>query len=950
MMSATEGEVWLDERAALRIKKRFNFDFVGKQLFKGFAQKQSVYVLRGRKAESELLFEGEMIGRDSELRMLTDFVAPVWSGKYAGVIGVWGEAGMGKSRLIHEFRHSPLFEENRALWALCQSDQILRHSFNPIRYWLYRYFGVLPGEGEASRSQKFQRKLDTLISLTVDEKLSVELNRTRSFLAALVDLNWPDSLYSQLDAQSRYDNTIIALISLIKAESLQQPLFLFLEDAHFLDEDSKAFLQRLKRALTVETIDYPIAILLTTRWQGIRVVLEEGLVDHDIDLSALSSAAISQLAAGILENPADPALINLIDERAEGNPFFAEQILRYLQVEDNLELGSIGWTVRKNWKSTSLPADISTMLIARLDQLTNQVKEVVHAASILGREFEVQILSRMLANDVSLHDEIVEAEKASVWFPLNEIRYIFKHSLMRDVAYNMQLKTRRQELHAVALDALEGLYENELQHHYGELAYHSEQAALVEKAQSYLVLAGDLARDTYQNLQALDYYRRALGFAPTEALEHRYNLHRECEKVLTELGELDERTLELETLHSLADKMGEAGKQAEVEMLKSQIFVSRGQYDKSVELAKRATEEALHRNRYDVAINAYQILFDSYYQQGMYNEAIRYGELGLELSRSHGIPRDKAFILNRLGLAFLDLKDPSTATSYFAESLDMFRADDNLRGVARVLANLGVVAGHRGDFSAALGYFEQALDLAREIGTRRGEALLLGNLGWISGLLGNYRNALGYAERNLRVAREIGDKYLETYSLINLSSHAGALGDTEVAITYAEQGLELARQSNDRNAEAWALTYLGHGLLDSGTLSEAMKAYQAALILRNELDQSVLATEPEAGLARVALALGEQSEALTFVESIMSQLQRDSGLEGTDQLMRVYLSCYLALRSVNDARAPEVLNTAYRLLKKRADGIADPSARQLFLESIIFNKELMSIWNEQNPG
>ncbi len=109
MMSATEGDVWLDERVALRIKKRFRFDFVGEQLFKGFAQKQSVYVLRGRKAESESFFEGEMVGRESELRTLTDLAAPVWSGKYAGVIGVWGEAGMGKSRLIYEFMHSPSF-------------------------------------------------------------------------------------------------------------------------------------------------------------------------------------------------------------------------------------------------------------------------------------------------------------------------------------------------------------------------------------------------------------------------------------------------------------------------------------------------------------------------------------------------------------------------------------------------------------------------------------------------------------------------------------------------------------------------------------------------------------------------------------------------------------------------------------------------------------------------
>jgi predicted ATPase/class 3 adenylate cyclase len=948
MMSANEGEVWLDERVAQRIKKHYNYDFVGEHNFKGFAQKQSVYVLRGRKSESEFFFRGEMVGRNQELQTLTDLVAPIWSGNYAGVLGVWGEAGMGKSRLIYEFRKSTIFQERSATWAICQSDQILRHSFNPIRYWLNRYFDIFSKDDEATQLQKFHNKMDVLISSTKDNELAAELRRTRSFLAALVDLSWPDSLYSQMDAQSRYDNTIIALITLIKAESLQQPFILFIEDAHYLDEDSKAFLPRLKRALIAETIDYPIVILLTTRWQGTRVLVEEGLIDHDIDLGALSKAALSQMAVDILDKPADPILINLVDDRAEGNPFFAEQILHYLQTEEYLELKPSGWTIRKNLNLNSLPADITKMLIARLDQLTHQVKEVVQAASVLGREFEIQILSRMLVNDVSLDDDIDEAEKASVWFPLNEIRYIFKHSLMRDVAYNMQLKARRQELHVIALDALEEIYGNELGHHYGELAYHSEQAILVDKARYYLELAAHSARDSYQNLQALDYYRRALQFIPAEDLEHRYNIHKECEKLLTELGEPEERTKELESLHTLAEEIGEAGKRAEVEMLSAQILVSGGNYDKSAEIAKQAIGMALDTNRYDVAIDAYQILFDGYYQQGMYNEAIQWGDLGLELSRTHGVSRDKAFILNRLGLAYLELKDPSAATSYLEQSLEIFRADDNLRGVARVLANLGLVAGHRGDFSAALYYCEQALGLAREIGSRRGEALLLGNLGWISGLLGDYRKALGYADRNLKIAREIGDKFLEAYSFINLSSHAGALGDNEAGIEYAKQGLELSRQTNDRNAEAWALTYLGHGLFESGLLSEAKNAYQAALKLRNDLEQSVLATEPAAGLARIALTRGDQINALKYVESVMTQLKLNDTLEGTDQPLRVYLNCYLTLHSAQDARAMDVLKTAYRLLNQRADGIADPSARKLFLEGISYNNELISIWERQN--
>ena len=514
----------------------------------------------------------------------------------------------------------------------------------------------------------------------------------------------------------------------------------------------------------------------------------------------------------------------------------------------------------------------------------------------------------------------------------------------------MQLEARRRELHAIALEAFEKLFANELHQHYEELAYHSEQAARTEKALSYLTFAGNNARDSYQNLQALDYYRRALQIMPVDVFDQQYQLHRECEKILTELGKPDERAQEVEILHSLAGKIGEIGRQAEVELIRARLLVSAGNYKESITRAEHAIKLALEAKRYDVSIDAYQTLFDSYYQQGMYDKAVKYGKLGLEISQGHETSRDEAFILNRLGLAFLELEDLSTANSFFEQSLNMFRNHDNLSGVARILANLGLVAGRQGDYIAALDYCEQALELAREIGSRKGEALLLGNLGWFSGLLGDYRKALSYAERNLKISREIGDKFVETYSLINISSHAGALGDNVASVKYAEEGIEIARQSNDRNAEAWALTYLGHGLFESGNMDKAQVAYQAALTLRDELDQPVLATEPGAGLARIAFIQGKSSEATAYVETIMPYLQQDATLKGTDQPVRVYLNCYLVLYSVKDLRVDDVLEAGYDLLMKRANGISDPSARQMFLGGITYNKEFLAFWEKRKQS
>ncbi|HEX8992914.1 MAG TPA: tetratricopeptide repeat protein [Anaerolineales bacterium] len=951
MMGASERDIWLDERIAQRVQRRFHLEFVGEQSFKGFAQKQKVYVLRGRKGGSEEIFRGKMAGRASELQALADFVKPLWDGKYAGVMGIWGEAGIGKSRLVYEFRRSPAFQDRGFTWATCPSDEILQRSFNPFRYWLVRHFDILPTQDQATRVQRVRAKLDELIAFTGKSSLAAELQRLRSFLATLVDLEWPDSPYEQLDAQARHDNTILALISLLKAESLRQPLILFLEDAQFLDEDSKAFLPRLKRALETDPVSHPIAIVIAARWQGAKILLEDGLVDQEIHLAGLPDESTARLCGDFLGQPAASTVTTLVNERAEGNPFFLEQSLRYLQEQDLLELGpSSEWTLKPEARSAVMPADVRAMLVARLDRLAGPVNEVIQAASVLGRVFDAPTLRRMLANRSSLQNEIAAAEQAGVWSALSETRYIFNHALLRDVAYGMQLQSRRRELHALAFEALKERFAGEIHRHYEELAYHTEQAALVVEARRYLEMAGDAARDEYQNAQALDFYRRALSLLPSTDIRERFRLQRECEKILAERGSLDERTREIESLQALAEATGEPGDLAEVMLLRAWLLSSSGSYDKSAELASRAKELALQLGHFQIAIRACLSLLAAFSKRGMYQEARQHGEAGMALAREHHAMLEQAAILNALGLVVLEMQNPTVARAYFEQSLSIFRAQQNLRGVANVLGNLGLVAGYQGNYTAALDYYEQSLRLLREIGARNAECPRLGNMGWLCGLLGDYPKAQAYAAQSVQIAREVGDRLSETISLINLSSHSGALGDFAAAIDYAKQGLSLAREFNDRNAQAWALTYLGHGLFDSGVREPAREAYQEALDLRYQLAQPALATEPAAGLARIDLTEKDPAGAHSQVGTILVQLEEDGTLEGTDQPLRVYLSCYLVLSEMKDPRANAILNTAHDMLRTRANAIPDPSARKAYLENISYNREILSLWSRRRQG
>jgi tetratricopeptide (TPR) repeat protein len=601
-----------------------------------------------------------------------------------------------------------------------------------------------------------------------------------------------------------------------------------------------------------------------------------------------------------------------------------------------------------------LPIDVRAVLVARLDRLGQEVKDVVQTASILGREFEVQLLVRMLQNDERLLPKMTVALQAAIWIALNELRYLFKHALVHDAAYQTLVRSHRQSLHALAVEALEGLYAADLSLRYGELAYHSQQAGMVEKARAYLRQAGDTARDAYQNSQAVDYYSRALNLAPEDDLETRYNLLLSREALYNLLGNQDARRQDLEALARLAGVLDAATRedkrQAEVEELKASFAIHSGDYAGAAATAKKAVDLARTSSALDVAIRSYLTWSFALWRLGKYNTAIRRAKEGLNLARHIDDRSQQSRALNILGLIAFEQKIPKTVHLYLEESLRIAQETGNRRVEIASLNNLGNLAAALGDFTRAEESYERALRLAREIGDRIYEGRLLGNLGWTAGNLGDYVTGRTYCEQELRLAREVGDRRNESYNLINLSSLSGQQGDSRAAIAYAKQGLVLARQTHDPSCEAWALTYAGHAHLALGQVGASLKAYQDALDIRRSLGQPNLATEPLAGLGRAALAAGDISTAQAHIQAILTHLDRAGTLDGTDEPMRVYLTCYQVLLAAGDPQAGKVLETAYNLLQERSAKISDVEMRRNFLENVPYHRQILEAMNFGSTG
>jgi class 3 adenylate cyclase/tetratricopeptide (TPR) repeat protein len=952
MSAAPRGEIWLDEAAAKSAGRWFEVEYAGDHSFKGFSEKQHVYHLLERKEESQPFFKGELAGRQVELSRMFELIQPVFERQFAGTLVVFGEPGIGKSRLVYEFQHLSNFNQRSVLWALCQVDEILRQSLNPLRYWLKHYFEQSIEHSDSRNKRNFNRILDELVENTADKQLASDLDRTRSFLGGLLNLRWSDSLYEQVDPQSRYESTFTALIALCKALSLQRPLILIIEDAQWLDADTQAFLPGLARALTaVEGQSYPIAILATARQEGAGLSWVSALAAKSIHLEGLPLEDISRLVVAVLGGPAEPALLDLLAQRSEGNPFFAEQILHYWQEEGMLVVGRAGWSLRHQGEgSLLLPTNLRAVLIARLDRLAREVQDVVQTAAVLGREFEVRLLDHMLQGDETLPRKIDQAEQAAIWSAISELQYIFRHTLLRDTAYRMQLRIRRQQLHKLAVEAYTTIFADELDRHYNELAYHSEKAGLLEQARQYYWQAGDVARAAFQNSLAEGLYSQAIALTASTDLSARFSLHKSREAIYELLGKSEEQEQDLQILKSLADELQDDEKRIEVLVKQADFHTNLGSYQKAARLAQDAVSLSQKTHQRKMALFAHRAAVSTCYRNGEKDAAFRHGEIALQLCRDFADRSTEGQIHNLYGMIVVDGQNLVAARDYFEKSLNCFIETGELRAQAMALNNLGMATGLMGDYPASQNYYEKSLAITQKIGFRAGEGYVLGNLGWVAGMQGDFLTARSYASQAIRIGREVGSRASELYGLINLSSYSCTSGDNEAALSYAAQGLELGRAIQDRGGEAWALTVQGHAFTALNRIPEASLAYQTALEIRTELGQAALACEPRAGLARIALGQENLPAALAHISTLLDFLDGGGSLNGTEEPLRVFLTCYQVLQAAGDSRAAQILAAAYQHLSQQADKITNQDARRRFLENISYHRQILDAMEKNGGG
>jgi tetratricopeptide (TPR) repeat protein len=360
-----------------------------------------------------------------------------------------------------------------------------------------------------------------------------------------------------------------------------------------------------------------------------------------------------------------------------------------------------------------------------------------------------------------------------------------------------------------------------------------------------------------------------------------------------------------------------------------------GNYRDAIDHASRGEALSDSISDTELAFLAQTTWFLALLRLGRLEESMQRAQNTLKHIRNVGNRREEARVLSAMGLIALEQKEPAAAESYLVKALEIAREIKDRSMELKALGNLAMCEGAvKGNYAIARHYYEQDYGIAREIGDRNAEGVALENLGFAAGMQGDFAAAHQYHEQSLSLARETGNRYHETYTLINLSAVTGIQNDASLALQYAQEASEIARKAGERSGEAWAMFYMGHAYLLMNEFEKARQVYQQSVEIRNELGQPSLSMEPIAGLVEVALRMDALEAASSEAEKILAHINRGGTLDGTDEPLRVYYTCYLLLEKKQDPRARQILQTAIQVLETQVSKFNDEHSRKMYVENV----------------
>ncbi|HSF07423.1 MAG TPA: sigma 54-interacting transcriptional regulator [Methylomirabilota bacterium] len=814
---AEPGTILVDASSARFLERRFGLRPAAEVADRG----ETVYRVVGHERSGFEVGGGALspfVGRQRELAVLRDLLARAEEGR-GQVVGILGEPGVGKSRLLHEFRQS--LEPGRVSYlegcCLSYGNTV---PYLPIIDIVRRSLGLIETDPVDVIAAKIQTGL---------QALGMDPAAAAPYLLHL--LGSPERAQEVVGRGPEAIKTIRArtmdvLRQMAIVGSRQRPIIFAVEDLQWIDQTSEEALASLAESLA----GCPI-LLITTYRPGYRPPWLGQSYANLIGLDRLTPANSLEVVHSIVP---EQELAQRIVARAEGVPFFLEELAR--AVADHPELRS----------DVMVPATVQGVLEARLDRLPDAEKQLLQVASVIGKDVPVALLGAVAGVPEADLRRGLSRLQATEFIYLRRVtpaeEYTFKHALTHDVIYQSLPAPRRQALHGIVGSSIEDLYRDQLDEQTVVLAHHYSRSDQQDRAIKYALLAGDRAARMYANTEATTYYDQALALTrglsaspERQRAEIDASIKRANVGTTREAQEQDRDNLE--QARTLAQTLGDEPRLARVLYWLGRLAYVRGAFQVATDYAEQSLAIADRLGDEDLAAPPVNLMGRSYYLMG---DHARAGELlarSVEQMRRLGNTTEEATAAGFAGVALAALGDFRRALSYADHGLRLAETLGNPFVQAAAYNYRAVAYCHQGAGVQAIADCEDARRVAERAGDHFRIYLLQFYEGQACLMVGDPSRARELLESSIAHAKQLGTTTLLAWGQGLLATALLALGQVHLAPALCEEAIGLAENTRDRLANALAHRTLAEALarLTPSDIERAERAVLDAIRIQREL-------------------------------------------------------------------------------------------------------------------
>jgi adenylate cyclase len=879
---ARPGHICLSRHTAALVAGYFTLRDLGAFEIKGAGREGPVYELeglgqaRGTLDVARTRGLARFVGREGELGELKRCLEQALDGR-GQVIGIVGEAGVGKSRLCHE-----LIEQYQAMGLPTYRVAAQAHAKSvplmTVLQHLRSYFEIGERDSAETSRDRIRRKLAPL-----DESFDNELPLLFDFLA-IAD---PAHPVERMDPEARKRRLLRLTRRLVRAQAAREPGIALFEDLHWLDPASEPFLDSYLEA--VHATGGLVIVNFRPEYQAPWMARS---YYRQLALAPLSETAVGELLTELLG--ADPSLDGLLDvirERTEGNPFFIEELVRTLVEAGNLEGEPGSYTLAASVDAMRVPASVEAVLAARIDRLQPRERGVLQDAAVIGRHFPRRVLEQVTGVDQDELDDALQVLVAAEYVredPGADGNCSFEHPLTQEVAYRSQLSERRARVHAATAKAIAAHYEEQL----------DERAALVA---NHWELAGE-------TLEAARWHARAAlwsGFSdPPEALGH----WRRVVELTDELPASAER-----------DAMGLGGRIASLQFA-WRLGVSADRAERLFEEAERMASDAQDARMHGLLLAGYGAVKGV--GQGAVDEYADFARRAIEVAEEAG-DTELGVVLGTNGYAFFLTGAYEEGLRIVDRAIELAGGDPSVGADMPVVAcpyavchaSKGLLLTDLGEIAEASRAFEAAKAIAREQGALESLAITHFNASYGALAAGDPDAALEEATNAVEISERTGDSFSRAWAWTFLGASEGARGNWPSAIEALERADRLATENRAaEEGRPFRLANLAEAELGVGHSERARELAEEAVAVAEAQRSVPIGFRATLAWARVLLAHAGSKEADQIESRLQGALEAvaATGARIYEPFIRVELA-KLAHRSGDEQRGESELREAHRL-------------------------------------